>query len=245
MQDQSTPQPNPNARRFSDAEASEIYKRAAQIESKTLFVDETLSRDQLEAAANSAGLSDEAVDAAIAQMEREREEARSRSVAKSRTRRQLLVAGGLFVALVAASGGLTQRGLNSRLGATEAAKSNMDVALQRRHDLIPSILSLARKNLSSQRDLIAALKRPEVDSATVQRIRELLETRGVEPQTLDEIAGTENRITVARRDYNDSVLAYNRSVRTFPASAWRKVFGFPERLEPFTADKGVQTAPTF
>ena len=245
MQEQPTPQPNPSSRRFSDEEASEIYKRAAQIESKTLFVDETLTREQVEEAANRAGISDEAVNAAIVQMEREREEVRTSTVAKSKTRRQILAAGALLVALVGVNAALTRRGLNSRLAAVESAKSNMDVALQRRHDLIPTILALSKENLAGQRDLIAALSRPNVDSATLQKAKRLLEAQGIEVQTLDEVAGTENRVTVARRDYNDSVLAYNRSVRTFPASTWRGVFGFPERFEPFTADKDAQTAPRF
>lgn len=247
MQEQPTPPQNQAARRFSDAEASEIYKRAAQIESKTLFVDDSssLSHEQMEEAANRAGISDQAVNAAIAQMERERVEAQNQAIAKSKTLRQILIAGGVFITLLATSGALTQRGFSSRLTAVETQKANVETALQRRQDLVPNVLALAKANLSNDRELIAALSRPNVDSVILRRAQQKLETQGVESGTLDELAGSENRISQTRRQFNESASAYNRSSSAFPASLWRPVFGFPKRVEPFTADKGAQVAPKF
>lgn len=58
----------------------------------------------------------------------------------------------------------------------------------------------------------------------------------------DELAGTENRIAVARRDYNQKVTAYNKSIRMFPKNLMASMFGFTE--EPlFEADEGAKTAP--
>jgi LemA protein len=59
----------------------------------------------------------------------------------------------------------------------------------------------------------------------------------------DEIAGTENRIAVARNDYNAGVQDYNTSRSRFPMVITASLFGFPE--EPyFKAQEGAQAAPT-
>ena len=58
----------------------------------------------------------------------------------------------------------------------------------------------------------------------------------------DELAETENRINVARRDYNESVQVYNSYIRQFPQVITAKVTG-AERREPFEAPAGAQDAP--
>ena len=57
-----------------------------------------------------------------------------------------------------------------------------------------------------------------------------------------QLEGTENRINVARRDYNRAVQTYNTGVRRFPASVVASVFGF-ERKTPFEADPGAEDVP--
>ena len=59
---------------------------------------------------------------------------------------------------------------------------------------------------------------------------------------MDEIAGTENRISVARQDYNGGVQDYNTTRARFPTVISAKLFGFPE--EPyFKSDPAAQTVP--
>ncbi len=59
-----------------------------------------------------------------------------------------------------------------------------------------------------------------------------------------EIAGTENRIQVARKDYNEAVRDYNTTLKTFPSIVWAKTFqaGY-KPMEQFTAAKGTENAP--
>jgi LemA protein len=60
----------------------------------------------------------------------------------------------------------------------------------------------------------------------------------------DQLEGTENRITVARRDYNGSVQAYNTRIRTFPDAIGAKVFYGAKPMVPFKATtQGAETAP--
>jgi LemA protein len=58
----------------------------------------------------------------------------------------------------------------------------------------------------------------------------------------DELTETENRISVARRDYNESVTTYNTFIRRFPTSLTAKVIG-AERKEQFAAPPAAQQAP--
>lgn len=59
----------------------------------------------------------------------------------------------------------------------------------------------------------------------------------------DQLEGTENRIEVARRDYNESVRGYNTLIRTFPAAIGAKVFYGAKPKVPFEASAAAQQAP--
>lgn len=58
----------------------------------------------------------------------------------------------------------------------------------------------------------------------------------------DELTETENRIAVARRDYNEAVRTYNTYIRQFPQLLTAKVVG-AERRQPFEAPAGAQQPP--
>jgi LemA protein len=57
-----------------------------------------------------------------------------------------------------------------------------------------------------------------------------------------QLEGTENRITVARRDYNQAVQQYNTKVRSFPTVLFAGIMGFPPRTA-FEAEAGAEQAP--
>lgn len=58
-----------------------------------------------------------------------------------------------------------------------------------------------------------------------------------------QLEGTENRIAVSRKEYNNAVRSYNVAVRRFPANILAAVFGF-DRKASFSADEGAEKAPT-
>lgn len=60
----------------------------------------------------------------------------------------------------------------------------------------------------------------------------------------DQLEGTENRIEISRRDYNESVRQYNTLIRTFPTAIGAKVFYGAKPKVPFEAAAAAQTAPT-
>ncbi|SMC79971.1 LemA family protein [Pedobacter africanus] len=57
-----------------------------------------------------------------------------------------------------------------------------------------------------------------------------------------ELAGTENRIAVARKDFNESVQVYNTKVRSFPNNLMAGLFGFSQKAG-FKAEAGAEKAP--
>lgn len=59
-----------------------------------------------------------------------------------------------------------------------------------------------------------------------------------------QLEGTENRIAIARRDYNEAVRQYNTSLRTFPTIIWAKtIYTNQKEAQPFSATAAAQTAP--
>jgi LemA protein len=60
-----------------------------------------------------------------------------------------------------------------------------------------------------------------------------------------QLEGTENRIAIARRDYNEAVRDYNTTLRVFPTVIWAKTMYSAEKpMQPFAASEAAQSAPT-
>lgn len=145
---------------------------------------------------------------------------------------------------------------------TNTALSNIDNQLQRRVDLIPNLVNTVKgyakheedvfKQVSDARSKLAGASTPkekaeangEVNSALSRllAISENYPDLKADKQFTglrDELAGTENRIAVARNDYNTSVNKYNQAIRHFPTTI---VFGF-DKKEYFKAESGADKAP--
>lgn len=61
---------------------------------------------------------------------------------------------------------------------------------------------------------------------------------------MSQLEGTENRITISIRDYNEAVQAYNTRIRTFPDAVGAKIFYGAKPMTPFQAKAGADVAPT-
>ncbi|GIV57562.1 MAG: LemA family protein [Bacteroidetes bacterium] len=93
--------------------------------------------------------------------------------------------------------------------------------------------------LEAQQALGSALGRLLAVAENYPQLRATEAFRDLQAQ----LEGTENRINVARRDYNEAVRAYNVKVRRFPTNLIAGLFGF-ERRTPFEAQPGAEKAPT-
>jgi LemA protein len=149
----------------------------------------------------------------------------------------------------------------------KSAWSQVDVDLQRRADLIPNLVETvkgftkeestvfgdianARAGLLNAQGPAAKIAANGTLDSAFGRLLALTENY---PQLRssdqfmrlqDELSGTENRIAVSRRRYNQTVQDYNTFVRQFPNSIWAGMLGFHENSAYFEASAASRTAPS-
>jgi LemA protein len=166
------------------------------------------------------------------------------------TRRALLQAA--VLALVAMP--MTGCSYNTFVTQEEAVKTQwaqVESQLQRRNDLIPNLVETTKgfaqheesvyKDIAEARSRLLAAKSPEESIAAANQqssaLGRLLAVVENYPQLksneqfnrlMDELAGTENRLSVERMRYNERVQDYNTARRRFPGNLTAKAFGFKE-----------------
>jgi len=150
--------------------------------------------------------------------------------------------------------------------AVNAAWAQVDVVLQRRADLIPNLVQTVKGyavqeqtvfgDIAAARAAMMGAKTPadkiaangQLDSA-LSRLMVIVENY---PQLKsnenfmrlqDELAGTENRIAVERKRYNDTVQDYNTYISLFPNSLVASFAGFLRNDAYFKTEEGARTAP--
>jgi LemA protein len=144
--------------------------------------------------------------------------------------------------------------------------SDVDVQLQRRADLIPNLVETvkgftkeestvfgdianARAGLLNAHDPKSKIAANGTLDSAFGRLLALTENypqlRSNEQfmRLQDELSGTENRIGVARRRYNESLRGYNTYIRQFPNSIWSNMLGFHVNDAYFEASAASRNAP--
>ena len=178
-----------------------------------------------------------------------------------------LLIGGLLLLLIVGGGACST--YNSLYGQREGVRqrwSNVDVQLQRRADLIPNLVNTVKgytkheeqvfseiaqarsrlinpqatpeEKIAANGQMDSALSRLLVISEAYPDLKANEQYRNL----MTQLEGTENRIGVARQDYNATVAAYNTSRGRFPGVVLANMFGF-QREEEFKVDPGKRDVP--
>jgi LemA protein len=148
----------------------------------------------------------------------------------------------------------------------KTAWSDVDVQLERRADLIPNLVETVKGFTKEESTVFGDIANARAGMLNAQGPQAKIAANGKLDSALgrlllltenypqlrssdqfmrlqDELAGTENRISVARKRYNDSLRDYNTFVRQFPNNIWAGMSGFHENNAFFTASPAARNAP--
>jgi len=146
------------------------------------------------------------------------------------------------------------------------SSSNIDTQLQRRSDLIPNLVSTVKGYATQEKTIFTDIanarsklagatnvsEKANADSDLSGALSRLLVVVEAYPDLKSnqnfrdlsiQLEGTENRIAVARQDYNTSVTQYNTKRRKFPSSIMASIFNFDEKTL-YKASEGSKEVPS-
>lgn len=158
-----------------------------------------------------------------------------------------------------------QRNLVNLSEEVGASWGDVEIQYQRRADLIPNIVETVKAQAIKEQEIftqIADARAKLAGAGTVQEkinanaevssaLSRLLVITENYPQLKQneafqdlriELEGTENRIAVARKNYNDDVKAFNKVVRVFPTNAAATLLGY-DAMPYIEAEAGAEKAP--
>jgi LemA protein len=148
----------------------------------------------------------------------------------------------------------------------DSAWAQVETVLQRRYDLIPNLVNTVKGYAKQESQVLTEVTRlrsqwgearnpaEKVQAAAglegalsrlmvvVERYPELKSNQNF-MALQDELSGTENRIAVERRRFNDTVRTYNTAVKRFPTNLLAGLFGFERQRQYFEAAAGAREAP--
>lgn len=181
----------------------------------------------------------------------------------------VLIAFGIFVVVILMIAGSIASSYNRLVTLNENINNSwaqVQNVMQRRADLIPNLVSTVKgyakhekaifDHIADARAKLAGATTPkgkfaandELDGAlsrllmVVENYPNLKADKSFN-RLMDELAGTENRIAVERRRYNDAVMAYNVAVKSFPTNIIAGFLGYTPKEVYFKATENAQKVP--
>jgi len=176
----------------------------------------------------------------------------------------------MWILLVVVAAGFFFVGIyNNLVGMDQNVKQNwaqVENQLQRRYDLIPNLVETVKgyakheketfENITKARSAWAGAQNTNQKIAAANQIEGALARLMVVVENYpqlqaapnfralqDELAGTENRLAVARMRYNEAVQSYNTSARRVPTVFFVRLFGFDSEKQFFKAQEAAKEAP--
>lgn len=157
---------------------------------------------------------------------------------------------------------------NSLVGMNEEVNgkwAQVETQLQRRYDLIPNLVSTVQGYADYEKETLTKITELRSQWQTAKSVNEKVQTANQLESTIskllvisenypdlkanqnflafqDELANTENKLSVERGRYNDAVKAFNARIKFFPTNIIAGMFGFAQR-DYFESTEGAEKAP--
>lgn len=177
----------------------------------------------------------------------------------------ILIAVGAVLAILLIWGIASYNGLVSAEEKASEKLSTIDVRLTERANKIPNLVNSAKLYMNHENEIFDKITEARKALSTASSIEDkltadqqlntavnqLLAVMESNPEIkadkavtalMDEVSGAENKISVARTDYNEAVKEYNASVRRFPSNIIAGMFGF-EKMEMYEATDSDRVTP--
>jgi LemA protein len=177
---------------------------------------------------------------------------------------------GVIVVALLMVGGSYVSAKNQMVAKDQAVKSDwseVDVQLERRADLIPNLVETVKGFTKEENSVYADIANARAGMLNAQTPQAKIAANGALDSALgrllvltenypqlrssdqfmrlqDELAGTENRISVARRHYNQAIQDYNTFIQQFPNSIWAGMAGYHTNDAYFKASPAAEQVPS-
>lgn len=250
---------------FSQEDTDAILQRAAELQTRSDLPGTRLELDELTEGAEAAGINRAFIDQAIREVRAEREQ---QAAQKAKRSRLIKIGGGIGIVVLVIWIISANYILNSRLSFAEEKQAQLENVLQRRHDLIPNLINVAKASAAHEKDLITSVgdlyqkldqaenftERQTIEQNLEVSVKKLMSALQADPEASstalfirlsDEMAGAENRIAVERKRYNEAAAYYNRAARGLFVGSMGRLFGYPGEMPYFQASEQAGKAPSF
>jgi LemA protein len=146
----------------------------------------------------------------------------------------------LILVVVGVAGGgkfvSVRNDLVNKREAINAQWSQVDVVLQRRADLIPNLVETVKAFAKHETEVFTNIANARAALAGARNPQEKIAAN-------DQLSGTENRISVERRKYNEVLQHYNAQIQRFPDNIVASMSGFTRNDAYFSTEPGARQAP--
>jgi LemA protein len=209
-------------------QAQEVIREAVRLQQEQ---ENAVDAQTLEASAAEIGVDPQHLRDALRKVAREREQ-------RAQRLRYFLIALGVCAALFVGALFASQRALSVAWAEVQLKRAQLENVQQRKANLLPRLEQLMQQVNQKQREKLQVLadalrQNPAAANTLAQQLLQdpALQSDWLVVRLMDEITGSENRIAVERKRFEEAAARYEQTARRFPISLMRPLLGYPRTVE--------------